>query len=113
MVQGSILLSHRNRLLHPPSSSPPAANAYAQEKICFNPRHQVCPITHPCAATVLHLTMLTLLKCPLDVLLPAGTTSFPSPILKLPHPCLILSTGKHAYAHTLPYRYSSDPLTHT
>ncbi|MBW0491757.1 hypothetical protein O181_031472 [Austropuccinia psidii MF-1] len=53
--------------------------------------------------------MLILLQCPLDALLPTSTTYSPSPMLILPHPWLILSASKHAYACTVPSRYASDP----
>ncbi|MBW0536401.1 hypothetical protein O181_076116 [Austropuccinia psidii MF-1] len=68
----------------PPSSSPPAVNSYAMPR----KRYASAPITYLCAATAPHLTMLTLLQCPLDVLLPSSTTSLPSPIYTLLHPCL-------------------------
>ncbi|MBW0547200.1 hypothetical protein O181_086915 [Austropuccinia psidii MF-1] len=101
MVQGRSLLLHRNWLPHLPSSSPPIANTYAQEKICFGPSHHICPITHPCASPASHLMTLTILQCPLNFILPTIT-----------HPCASAPpNGSHAYTCAVPYRYASDPAT--
>ncbi|MBW0568064.1 hypothetical protein O181_107779 [Austropuccinia psidii MF-1] len=72
----------------------------------------ISTLTTPYASTPPPLTLFTLLQCPQD-----ETTIRPSPLLTLPHPCLIFSLAYNLYTpagpQVMPLTPPSPPLIPT